>query len=162
LDSFRAWYGFTMLRTFRPAVPASFAWNHGKTLIQTTCFSIVFPTLIVSKQALLPWDLTFAAPPLLGALLLALVSPVGLWAGYTMARYQEGILQGVAVGLSLGSGVVVLYALAGAPVWHMVARPPEEADMRQRFGEEVEHYRRNVHLWVPRTKSYRPGDGASV
>ncbi len=176
-----------MLQAFRPANPASFAWNYGKTLAQTMCFWVVFlyvlPTLIVSKQMLLPWDLTFAAQPVLGGLLFALVSPIGLWAGYTMARDGEGtplppdcpnrlvvrgpysyvrnpmafagILQGGAVGIVLGSGAVVLYALAGAPVWHVIARPPEEADMRERFGEQFEHYRQNVRLWIPQARAYR-------
>lgn len=61
-----------------------------------------------------------------------------------------GIAQGVAVGLVLGSWTVVAYALAGALVWHVLVRPWEEADLRARFGDEFERYRRTVGLWLPR------------
>lgn len=61
-----------------------------------------------------------------------------------------GISQGVAVGVMLGSWLVVVYALCGGLVWHFGARPIEEADLIKRFGEPYERYRASVRCWVPR------------
>jgi protein-S-isoprenylcysteine O-methyltransferase Ste14 len=61
-----------------------------------------------------------------------------------------GILQGVAIGLVHGSWLAVAYALAGSVVWNMMARPYEEADMAERFGDAFEDYRRRVRCWVPK------------
>jgi protein-S-isoprenylcysteine O-methyltransferase Ste14 len=68
-----------------------------------------------------------------------------------------GILQGLAVGLILGSWLVVAYALTGSVVWNTLARPYEEADLRDRFGEEFESYRRRVRCWIPGLGRSRPG-----
>jgi len=54
-----------------------------------------------------------------------------------------------------GCGVIA-YALAGAVVWHLGARPPEERDLIQRFGEPYRHYRDTVPLWWPRRRPYSP------
>jgi protein-S-isoprenylcysteine O-methyltransferase Ste14 len=67
-----------------------------------------------------------------------------------------GIAQGIAVGVFLGSWLVVAYALAGALVWHFVMRPWEERDMRQRFGPAFEEYRAAVPCWIPRLHAYAP------
>ncbi|MBL9077758.1 MAG: isoprenylcysteine carboxylmethyltransferase family protein [Planctomycetes bacterium] len=61
-----------------------------------------------------------------------------------------GIAQGVAVGLWCDSGLVALYALAGAVLWHIVVRPPEERDLQARFGAPFAAYRQNTPLWLPR------------
>jgi protein-S-isoprenylcysteine O-methyltransferase Ste14 len=61
-----------------------------------------------------------------------------------------GILQGIAVGVWLGSLGVLGYALAGAVLWHLVARPAEERDLLRRFGPAYEQYRAAVPLWWPR------------
>jgi protein-S-isoprenylcysteine O-methyltransferase Ste14 len=68
-----------------------------------------------------------------------------------------GILQGLAVGLILGSWLVVAYALTGSIVWNTLARPYEEADLRERFGEEFEAYRRRVRCWIPGIGRSTPG-----
>ena len=60
-----------------------------------------------------------------------------------------GIAQGMAVGLILGSWLVVVYAVVGAVVWNAVIRPHEEADLERRFGEEFRRYRRAVRCWLP-------------
>lgn len=66
-----------------------------------------------------------------------------------------GIAQGVAVGLWLADWCVVSYALCGAVGWHVLLRPPEEADLLRRFGEEYRRYRAAVPLWLPRWRGYR-------
>jgi protein-S-isoprenylcysteine O-methyltransferase Ste14 len=67
-----------------------------------------------------------------------------------------GLAQGVAVGVFLGSPAVVLYALAGGPVWDVFVRPWEERDLERRFGEPYRLYRRAVRCWRPRLTPYRP------
>lgn len=61
-----------------------------------------------------------------------------------------GIAQAVAVGLLLGSWLVVAYALGGSLLWNWVVRPLEEADLEARFGAEFTAYRGRVSCWVPR------------
>ena len=69
-----------------------------------------------------------------------------------------GIGQGVAVALGLGSWLVLLYALAGAVIWHVAVRPAEERDLAARFGRAYTTYRRAVPLWRARRRPYdRPG-----
>ena len=65
------------------------------------------------------------------------------------------IVQGVGVGLFLGSPWVLAYAAAGALVWHVVARPWEERDLEARFGDAYARYRQAVPLWLPRLSRYR-------
>ena len=66
-----------------------------------------------------------------------------------------GVLQGIAVGIFLGSPLVIVYALLGVPAWHSLARPWEEADLRRRFGDAYTRYRLAVPLWIPRTRAWR-------
>lgn len=61
-----------------------------------------------------------------------------------------GIAQGAAVGLILGSWMVVAYAIAGSLLWNYVVRPLEEADLEARFGNEYRRYRSAVKCWWPR------------
>lgn len=112
-----------------------------------------------------------------GAALLAAATALGVWSAVSMTVRGEGtplpsqmprrlvisgpyrlvrnpmavagIAQGVAVGLILGSWLVVLYALAGSLFWNAVVRPLEEADLAERFGAEFEEYRGRVACWVP-------------
>ncbi|MCT9872114.1 methyltransferase family protein [Paenarthrobacter aurescens] len=60
-----------------------------------------------------------------------------------------GIAQGVAVGLILGSWLVIAYAVIGSLLWNYAVRPLEEADLERRFGAEFRHYRDAVRCWVP-------------
>ncbi|MBL8888869.1 MAG: isoprenylcysteine carboxylmethyltransferase family protein [Planctomycetaceae bacterium] len=66
-----------------------------------------------------------------------------------------GILQGIGVGLFLGSYLVVAYALCGAVFWHVIVRPSEESDLLQRFGSEYNEYRSRTGLWLPGCWRYR-------
>lgn len=61
-----------------------------------------------------------------------------------------GIAQGVAVGMILGSWMVVLYAVIGSLGWDGLIRPAEEADLRERFGTDFDTYAHRVRCWVPR------------
>ncbi|KAA0960863.1 isoprenylcysteine carboxylmethyltransferase family protein [Microbacterium sp. ANT_H45B] len=60
-----------------------------------------------------------------------------------------GIAQGVAVGMLLGSWMVVAYSLVGSLLWNSLVRPLEEADLEQRFGAEFVAYRDRVTCWIP-------------
>ena len=113
-----------------------------------------------------------------GAALLVGASALGLWSAHAMSTRGEGtplpsatarrmvvsgpyaivrnpmavagIAQGVAVGLLLGSWLVVLYALAGSLLWNAGIRPHEEAELASRFGAEYADYRARVRCWLPR------------
>ncbi len=89
--------------------------------------------------------LPVAAPALL------VVSGPYRWLRNPMA--VAGVLQVLAVAVMLGSPAVAVYAVAGAFTWHLVARPSEEADLAQRFGEDYRRYRTRVPLWIPRAPS---------
>src|SRR5437016_5767075 len=93
-------------------------------------------------------------------------SLIGFWSGYILVRIGDGtpmplegprhlviagpyrtvrnpmsamgILQGLAVGLYLGSTLVMVYALIGALVWNYLLRPWEERDLAERFGAEFD------------------------
>lgn len=70
----------------------------------------------------------------------------------------SGIVQGAAVGLVLGSWLVVAYALLGSVLWNYAVRPLEERDLEKRFGDSFRRYRDAVRCWVPnlRPRSARP------
>ncbi|MBK6316507.1 MAG: isoprenylcysteine carboxylmethyltransferase family protein [Blastocatellia bacterium] len=64
-----------------------------------------------------------------------------------------GLGQGMAVAIATGSWLTVAYVLAGGLMWNGIARPLEEADLRERFGVEFEAYCREVKCWWPRLES---------
>ncbi|MFC0673633.1 methyltransferase family protein [Brachybacterium hainanense] len=133
-----------------------------------------------ADEAQLVWSLAAWAVAGAGVLLLIAASALGVWSAYTMAsigrgtplpsampralviagpyRYvrnpmaMAGIGQGMAVGLIAGSWMVVAYALAGAVLWHLLVRPPEEADLAERFGDPYLQYRAQVRCWIPRRR----------
>src|SRR5699024_5059518 len=112
-----------------------------------------------------------------GSVLVAAASLLGVWSAVTMARLGRGtplpgamahhlvvagpyrwvrnpmavagIVQGAGVGLLLGSWLVLLYAVVGGVLWHLLVRPHEERDLAERFGQEYEHYRARVRCWLP-------------
>ncbi|HEY0658394.1 MAG TPA: hypothetical protein VGD05_07965 [Pyrinomonadaceae bacterium] len=61
----------------------------------------------------------------------------------------------MAVGLFLGSPLVLIYALMGGLVRQMIFRPLEEADLLKTFGADYAEYCRCVRYWIPRIKSYQ-------
>lgn len=61
-----------------------------------------------------------------------------------------GIGQGLAIALAFLSLPILVYALVGALVWHIVIRPIEERDLVRRFGEPYLTYRARVDCWIPR------------
>lgn len=67
-----------------------------------------------------------------------------------------GIAQGVAVGIGIGSPLVVCYALLGGVAWDVLTRPLEEQHLEGLFEESYIDYRRAVRCWIP-SPPYRPG-----
>jgi len=112
-----------------------------------------------------------------GIVLLVLASGLGIWSAATMSVLGDGtplpsampnklviagpyrfirnpmavagIVQGAAVGLILGSWLVVVYALLGSLLWNYAVRPHEERDLESRFGAEYTRYRDSVRCWIP-------------
>lgn len=60
-----------------------------------------------------------------------------------------GAVQTAAIGLIVGSWIVVVLAGAGAVVWNIVIRPAEEADLASRFGDDYDRYCSEVRCWLP-------------
>lgn len=121
-----------------------------------------------------------------GVALLAFSSVLGVWSARAMANFGSGtplpaamanhlvvrgpyafirnpmaiagIGQGVAIGLIIGSWLVIVYALVGSLLWNWLIRPHEEADLRRRFGTEFDEYCRRVACWFPRGRRDRSED----
>lgn len=151
-----------------------------------TCLGVI-PLVIVALehrwQLALPWA---PAVSVIGIVMLVLASALGIWTAVSMTREGRGtplpaatatrlvttgpysvvrnpmaiagIAQGVAVGIALGSWLVVLYALAGSLVWNYAIRPHEEADLELRFGAEFRRYSAEVRCWVPRIRPSQRAD----
>lgn len=133
---------------------------------------------VESRIALRQWRFAGEVSFTAGIILFLPASCLGLWSCTTMALigrgtplpldsprelviagpYQyvrnpmavAGISQGIAVGLLCGSPAILLYALIGAPTWHIFVRPLEEQDLEERFGDAYRTYRRRVSCWMPR------------
>ena len=139
-------------------------------------FLVVAPLAIAFLERRWQLGLDIQAVPA-GIVLLALASALGVWSAIAMSTLGKGtplpssmanrlviagpyrfvrnpmavagIVQGVAVGLILGSWLVVVYAVVGSVLWNYAVRPLEEADLEQRFGDEFRRYRDRVRCWVP-------------
>lgn len=138
---------------------------------------------ILRHQWPLNWPLSRFAPlPIWAGALFVLGALLAWWSGWTLARWGEGtplpidatnrlvvrgpyrwvrnpmaigsLTQGAAIGLGVGSPLLVLYSVAGGLLWNLAVRPWEEADLHARFGPEFEHYRQHVRCWLPRLSPY--------
>jgi len=173
-----------LLRQARASSPA---WNLAKTAAQIVVFwgvlLFVVPYLIGKLEARVGVG-TFRFPlqqPLAAALFI-LLSLLGLWSGFTMARRGggtplpldsprrlvvsgpygyvrnpmavAGLGQGLMVAVWMGSAFVLAYVLVGGWVWQCLVRPMEEADLLGHFGSAYADYRREVRCWFPRRKRY--------
>lgn len=144
----------------------------------------IIPVFIVRLETKLGISqFAFPMQKTISAILFCAISLVGVAGAYTMARIGRGtplpldsarklvvsgiysyvrnpmaisgIGQGLAVGLFLGSPLVLIYALIGGFVWQLIFRPLEEADLLKNFGAAYEEYRGNVQCWIPRFKPYQ-------
>lgn len=142
-------------------------------------FLLVLPAIINSFEDRWNLALKFPILVIVaGFALLAFSSVLGVWSARAIANFGSGtplpaemanhlvvrgpyafvrnpmaiagIGQGVAIGLFIGSWMVVVYALAGSLLWNWLIRPHEEADLKERFGAEYEDYAERVSCWVPR------------
>lgn len=141
-------------------------------------FLVVLPLVIAFLESrwMLSIEVPLAVH-VVGVALLAAATALGVWSALSMSVEGEGtplpsqmarrlvvagpyrhvrnpmavagIAQGVAVGLILGSWLVVAYALCGSVLWNSVVRPLEEADLEDRFGAEFADYRSRVSCWLP-------------
>ena len=66
------------------------------------------------------------------------------------------LMQGIAIGVWLGSPLILLYVALGISAWNFLARPWEERDLEARFGPAYAHYRAQVRCWIPRLRPYSP------
>ena len=152
-------------------------------------FLVVLPLVVVTLERRWRLDVPFPVfVRLAGVALFLAASALGVASSLVMARRGEGtplpcttarllvvagpyrvvrnpmavagIAQGAAVGLMLGSWLVVAYALVGSAVWNGAIRPHEEADLAARFGAEFDAYRKNVDCWWP--KGIRARDPSSI
>ncbi len=148
-----------------------------------TLILLVFPAFIVEIETKLGIpQFAFPFQKILAVILFGAISVIGVSGSYTMAKIGRGtplpmdtasklvvagiysfvrnpmaisgIGQGLAVGLFLGSPLVLLYALMGGLVWQLIFRPLEEDDLRENFGADYEDYQKNVRCWIPCLKPY--------
>lgn len=149
-----------------------------------TLILFVFPALIVWIETKIGiTQFTFPFQKIISAILFVLISSVGISGAVTMAKIGRGtplpldsasklvvrgiysfvrnpmaisgIGQGLAVGLFLGSPLVLLYALMGGAIWQMIFRQLEEEDLLERFGADYENYRQNVRCWIPHLRKFK-------
>lgn len=66
-----------------------------------------------------------------------------------------GLGLGAAVGLYLGSWLTLAHVVLGGVLWNVIARPMEEDDLAERFGEPYRAYQASVRCWIPRSSGYR-------
>lgn len=174
----------TLFRQARPAEPfLNLAKTLGQITIFWSFFLFAVPGLIarVETELGIP-PFRFSGQRWLAIGLFGLLSALGLWSGATMSwlgagtplpvdgtrqlvvrgpyafvrnpMALAGMGQGLAVGIYLGSALVMLYSIAGSLVWNYVARPLEEIELVEKFGASYERYRAEVKCWWPRLSPF--------
>lgn len=157
-------------------------WTLGQVVIFWSVFLFILPHGIREVEALIEVPtLQFNFQNEVAILLFVFASAIGFSSAMTMATVGEGtplptatapklvvrgpyryirnpmatagILQGLSVGLFLGSLGVLFYSILGAFVWHVFVRPVEERDLLTRFGAEFHSYHSRVGLWFPRFRA---------
>jgi len=154
-------------------------------------FLVVLPLTLVAVERLVgipPFK--FVGQRQLGLILLLGFSALNLWSGGVLSRRGEGtplplecprklvvsgpysyvrnpmaiagLGQGLAVVLWLGSWAGLVYVAMGVLVWQYWARPPEERDLKSRFGSSYEQYRQSVRCWWPRIRAFHAEDVVSL
>lgn len=127
----------------------------GRSLFVPMVIALVLCNLAVGKGSMVAMAIWGQGTPLPIDTAAKLVV-VGPYAFVRNPMAAIGIVQGILLGMGLGSPLVVLYSLAGGVVWHGFVRPIEEADLAARFGEPYQRYCQHVPLWLPRLRPYRP------
>jgi protein-S-isoprenylcysteine O-methyltransferase Ste14 len=143
----------------------------------------LLPSFLVNIEKQMGWpQFAFTGQRALALLAFAALSALGLACGWIMARRGDGtplpldatrrlvisgpyayvrnpmamagLGQALAVGIGLGSPLVLGYVALGGAVWNWLVRPSEEADLVRHFGDEYERYRQAVKCWIPRRRPY--------
>ena len=170
----------------RPTPAIHVASTSGQIVLFWRFFLVVIPLAIAVLERRWAVSLPFPpVAGSVGVAVLALASALGLWSAGVMSTLGDGtplpsampsrlviagpyrrirnpmavagVLQGAAVGLILQSWLVAAYAVVGSVVWNYVVGPLEESDLKDRFGEEFQHYRDTVRCWIPQvSKTQRP------
>ena len=162
----------------RPTAAAHLASTFGQIVLFWGFFLVMIPLVLVVLEQRWAVALPFSsAVGPIGVAVLVLASALGLWSAVVMSTlgggtplpsampnrlviagpYRwirnpmavAGIVQGAAIGLILHSWLVLAYAIVGSLVWNYAVRPLEEADLKERFGEEFRQYRDTVRCWIP-------------
>jgi len=161
---------------------ANAAWTFGQSAVIWGLTLVIGPAMLLAIERRFGiTSLRFAPQHVLGALVFVACAALNVWSAMSLVvrghgtplpmasprelviagpfRYMRnpmaagGIGQGIGIALWLGSWSVLLYAVAGAVVWHVLLRPAEERDLTSRFGSRYETYRRSIPLWLPRWRS---------
>lgn len=153
-------------------------------IVVWTLILFVFPALILRLETKLGINqFAFPMQKIVSAIVFFAISLIGLAGAYAMAHVGRGtplpfdtarklvvsgiyafvrnpmaisgIGQGLAVGLFLGSPLVLVYSLMGGLIWQLIFRQLEEEDLIKNFGADYELYCRSVKCWIPRIKPYQ-------
>ena len=190
LGASQLWFG--KLRTewfflgpfsFRVAPTGSRSGHLRRSLVQLVIFWSFFfgvvPLVLAAIEDRLRIRWTLLDTPvadIIGAVVLAMASALGIWSCVTMAVIGNGTplpaqtardlviagpyrlvrnpmavagaLQTAAVGFIVGSWTVMAIAVVGALAWNFLIRPTEEADLAARFGSSYDEYTATVSCWV--------------
>ncbi|SNZ00924.1 methyltransferase family protein [Flagellimonas pacifica] len=169
--------------TFKESKSSKIWVNALKTFVQIVCVWIItlvfFPWVIMQAFEI---DIVFNNTNAIPSIILFLFSSfLGLFSAYTFVKKGEGtplpidqtkklvingpykyvrnpmaiagMGQGIAVSLYFNSIHILVYALIGGLIWHLVVKPIEEKNMINRFGEDYLMYQKKVRCWIPTLKT---------